>query len=84
MSTYKTTITPSEQLSLIGLGAVAGSLNRQLKEVEKAAAQIVGARDDGHGYFGLASDFVFNATGDAAEATTLVASLGLKVKVTEE
>lgn len=79
MSTYKTTITSGDRLTLIGLGAVAASLNRQLREVEKTAAQIVGARDEGHGYFGLASDFVFNATGDPAEATTLIANLELEV-----
>lgn len=73
----KTTITANERLQLIGLLTVAESQMKQLEATEKAAGELLGAKDDS-GYYGHVSDAIYD--NGRRDADGLLERMGISVE----
>lgn len=79
------TISYEDFLKLQGLLTLAIEHNRSLKSIEKAAAQITGATEDGYDYYGCTSDAVYELVGSpSSNAQSLLNKLGIEVVSGEE
>lgn len=64
-------------LQLLGLKVLARQINARRDEMERAAAELVGAPDEGGGYYGHASDFIMD---DNTDADSMLRKLKIEVK----
>jgi hypothetical protein len=56
---HKTTISVEDYYKVCGLAALAHEGYAELRNIERTLAGLLGEADDGHGYFGHVSDFVY-------------------------
>lgn len=69
------TISKHDYYSAVGLGQLAKDKNAELKTIEEALAKLMGVEDEGYGYYGHVSDFVYNDS----DIKTLLKNLEIKV-----
>lgn len=65
-----------DYLKLMGLLTLASEHNKALADIERAAAGVVGAKDNDTGYFGHVTDAVYSNY----DAASLCRALGIEVE----